>query len=61
MGLCKAMQGDCEVQAGSVGLEDCEMPEDPERGLLDKLFPTLACIMLIVVVYLLVHTIVNGD
>tara|TARA_B100000767_G_scaffold268723_1_gene289449 strand:+ start:199 stop:366 length:168 start_codon:yes stop_codon:yes gene_type:complete len=54
------MQGDCEVQAESVGLEDCEMPEEPFGSLLDKLFPKLACIMLIVVVYLLVHTIVNG-
>ena len=53
------MQGDCEAQTEPIGLEDREIPGEPFGSLLDKLFPTLACLMLIVVIFLLVHTIVN--
>lgn len=52
------MQG--EAQAEEVGLEECEKPREPVGSLLDGVFPILACLMLVVVVVLLVHTIMNG-
>ena len=54
------MQVDCEAQTEEVALEECEIPPEPFGSLLDRVFPTLACLMLVVVVVLLVHTVMNG-